>query len=181
VPYRLEKKYKAAKPFVDLIATAAMRGGSRYVRSVAYMLAEAVRDMIEYQFNLRPPISDQWRQWKETHGFDARTLVMTGEYKNSIGVIESGGPKKSSGLRAGTYTISVGLPRRAHKRAGVALVQLAKWLEYGTKHMPERPHWRAVWDRFRIRIPRSAEQIRIETLRELHALEHGVTKRVKGR
>ncbi len=169
MPAKVTKQYKPGKPFIQNLPASAMQGSSRYLMAIANVLAESVRDMIKYQLALRPPTSEEFTQWKKRHGFDTRTLVMTKEYMNSIIVFEA-----PIGNKKNYYAVSVGVVDKPHSRAKVAMSLLAKWLEYGTKHMPARPHWRVVWEGFRVRIPMYSEKIRIEVMRELYAKESGV-------
>jgi len=165
MPSRVTKRYKKAKPFVQGIRKAVFEGSTRYLRKVATLLAESVQDTILYQINIKPPLSDAWLERKRREGYDLRILVMTQEYVDNISVIETPTPRS----RGGTFEVSVGFPNKPHSRAKVAFAQLMLWLEYGTRKMPARPHWRPVWERFKVRMPQHAERIRIEVLRDLLA------------
>jgi hypothetical protein len=138
-------------------------------------MVETVKDIIENQLDIKPPLNEKYKEWKKRHGFDERILIMTGEYLDSICVIEKQEqPDVTKGQRKGRFSIGVGVRDKPHTRAKVAMVTLMKWLEHGTSKSPPRTHWRVVWERFRAEMPRNVERIRIEILRELHARTMGI-------
>lgn len=156
------------------------------MQQVAYLVTETVKDLILNQFGEWPPLTPKYLAWKKRHGYDERILIMTKQYVDSMSVIRMmNEPDPGTKKKKGRYMVGVGVKEGFHRRAKVALGQLMRWLEYGTSGagkkggMPPRPHWRIVWERFRVEMPRHAERIRLEILRELFSKKYGVVRKTR--
>lgn len=80
------------------------------------------------------PLSDGYVAHKRRLGLDPRTLIATQRYVNSIQAVMA---------PDGTWSVEVPpLPLRPGSRR--TLQDLGRWLEFGTRNMPARPHWRPV-------------------------------------
>jgi hypothetical protein len=85
------------------------------------------------------PLSRPYKAYKKTMGLDPRILIATGKLLNAY-MVEP--------LRSGRgYAITVA--RR--KQKGVWLSTIDRAHEYGTGHLPARPHWRPVIAKFKTR------------------------------
>lgn len=116
------------------------KGNLGYVISHAYHIAaysqaEAIRrniiQNIEGQAYNHTPLKPKYKEWKIKKGLDPRILIATGSYINAIEV-----------FKGGKNTWCVGIKKGKKNKEGIELRQIGKWLEYGTKHIPARPHWR---------------------------------------
>jgi hypothetical protein len=107
----------------------------------ARALAREVRMRIRAQVYNWPDLSEKYLQWKEEQGLDTRMLIAYGYYINSINAWET-----PTGVQVGIGGIAGEEP--FHKRSGLSLRLIGRWLEYGTFNednsvrMPARPHWR---------------------------------------
>lgn len=90
----------------------------------AQQLAKAIQQGIRSQSFPMAPLSQDYAEQKAAEGKDGRTLIATGRYVNSIGAW-----KESEG----TWRVGI---------QDSAMEQLGQWLEYGTRNMPARPHFR---------------------------------------
>jgi hypothetical protein len=86
----------------------------------------------EQKLNLKP-LSEKYKKFKSTHGFDPKILIKTKEYINNI-IIE----QNSTGF---IITLS-----DKKNEDGTSLYQLAYYLEKGTMTMPARPHWKPTFE-----------------------------------
>ena len=102
----------------------------------AYEFRAYIKRVIEEQRYQWYPLSYKYLDWKKTTGLDQRTFIATGEYVDSIKVFKFYNKAKDS------IGYVVGLPHKKHTMSNLYLDDLAKVLEYGTKTMPARPHWR---------------------------------------
>lgn len=85
------------------------------------------------------PLNRKYKQWKKIMGLDPRILIATGKLLNAYQV-----QKLPSGKG---YVVTVA--RR--KQRGVWLSTIDRAHEYGTAHLPARPHWRPTIRKFSIR------------------------------
>jgi hypothetical protein len=104
------------------------------VNQIAYDFAESTRekligDIRRRAFRLRR-LNAQYLQWKIRMGYDRRILIRTGDYLDAITVV-----KQKNGAR-------VQIEASARTLNNIPMILLAQWLEYGTRKMPPRPHWR---------------------------------------
>lgn len=177
---KLRRTVTSAKPFIAAIPGSIARGGAKYLQQVAYLITETVRDIILNQFGEWPPLNPEYLARKKKLGYDERILIATGQYVKALTVIKvMEEPKEGTKGSKGIYRVGVGVRENATRRARVAMGQLMKWLEYGTTRMPPRAHWRPVWEQFRVEMPRHAERIRLEILRDLFARKYGVVRKTR--
>lgn len=112
---------------------------------IAHDLAQDLRDSLYGQEFKMAPLSRRYKSYKKRKRLDPRTLIATKKYVEAIGVVHKDfgaiiGITK--GYRLDKYTYKRG------SRAGTTVVRrtpyhkLQRWLEYGTRKMPPRPHWR---------------------------------------
>lgn len=94
--------------------------------------AARVRQNIYGQRYKHVALNPLYRRWKVKHGLDPRILIATGKYVESIVARKQ---NKTTWLVAPAAGETFG-------KAGRAMSTLGLWLEYGTKHMPARPHFR---------------------------------------
>lgn len=85
------------------------------------------------------PLSRPYKQWKKRMGLDPRILIATGKLLDAY-MVEP--------LRSGKGFV-VAVARR--KQKGVWLSTIDRAHEYGTGHLPARPHWRPVIAKFKTR------------------------------
>lgn len=85
------------------------------------------------------PLTKKYLKWKIAKGYSTRVLIRTGRYVKSIVIKRIDDPKTKEGLG-----YAVGIDGRKKTASGEPMWKLAAWLEYGTKRMPARPHWRPV-------------------------------------
>lgn len=95
--------------------------------------SQAVKAGIEAQAFGHAPLNKDYREQKKNKGLDSRILIATGQYVRSITYWKEGKGSWVAGIRRG-----------ATHSGGVDMAQLGKWLEYGTKNMPARPHFRPI-------------------------------------
>lgn len=78
------------------------------------------------------PLSPAYLARKKALGKDTRILIATRKYVKAIGAIET------------PFGATVGLTRKTRKDGDRILeyAKLQRWLEFGTKRMRARPHWR---------------------------------------
>lgn len=73
-------------------------------------------------------------EYKRKHGLSLNIWEATGQLKNSLKLFSRGG------------SIIIGFDRRSHHKGSKAkLIDIAKWMEYGTIRMPPRPLFRVVY------------------------------------
>lgn len=106
-------------------------------------IAETVRTIILKQQYKWVPLSERYLAWKKKKKLDQRILIATHEYVNSIQAI----PKEKKGKTV-AWSVGPGHPDTIHKPSKMRLHDLARLLEYGTRRMPARPHWRPAWGIF---------------------------------
>jgi hypothetical protein len=97
-------------------------------------------------------------------GLDERIMIATGDYLESIGIVEI--------VRGGGVQVRVGLPDEIATESGLTYDQLARVHEFGSRKMkiPARPHWRPI---FKLATKRSLEMKKdaIEEIKNKHARE----------
>lgn len=126
---RLAKALKEAAAFVPL----------PILKKEADRMVKDLRTAISDQTLRLKPLSRPYKKWKKKMGLDPRILIATGKLLNAYMV---------SALPSGRgYVVSVA--RR--KQNGVWLSTIDRAHEYGTGHLPARPHWRPVIAKFKTR------------------------------
>jgi|DewCreStandDraft_5_1066085.scaffolds.fasta_scaffold24393_2 ribosomal protein S30 len=109
-----------------------------FSKFVAEKMAERVKAHIEKQEpRLKwKPLSKAYLRRKIRLGYDKRILIASGQYIDSIYVYRSD-KAYVVGVRPRIHMGAKGL-----SEGGMKMSLLAKWLEFGTRKMPARPHWR---------------------------------------
>lgn len=93
--------------------------------------ADDLKSLIEKQSFAWAPLSREYAVRKHLLGLDPRILIATGRYVNSIQPVQK---------PDGSWEVAV--PATPLGNGKHTLKDLARWLEYGTRRMPARPHWR---------------------------------------
>lgn len=101
-------------------------------RTLAEEFADDLKRLIEQQSFAWVPLSAGYARRKNMLGQDPRILIATGRYVNSIRPVQAAD---------GSWVVGVP-PEPLHGGSRYTLQDLARWLEFGTKRMPARPHWR---------------------------------------
>jgi len=99
--------------------------------------ARLTRGIKEQTFALTP-LSRRYLEQKIACGYDRRILIRSGDYLNAIRV------------RTTARSAAVEVNPNSKTDTGIPMNTLALWLEYGTRRMPARPHWRptALWAQY---------------------------------
>lgn len=109
---------------------------------------QVVRNILDQSLPLAP-LDPKYKAYKARNNLDTRILISTGQMIDAIGVRK---------WRRGNITmIQVGInPNKQYKRESkgghkgdvkggkskhTKIADVARWLEYGTAHMPPRPAW----------------------------------------
>lgn len=135
--------------FKDVWGPSVLTVNRRIVKEIAEDAAEEVRERIENQTYNHIPLSKKYLKWKDYWGLDTRILIRTGTYVEGIKVVEVQYPR-GVGYRVG-FEEDAHTPlldskgRIISDDGGPLLTVLAKWLEYGTRNMPARPHFMPVY------------------------------------
>jgi hypothetical protein len=97
-----------------------------------------VQNIWNQRFALKP-LAPKYLKWKAMNGRDTRILISTGKYVDSIRMwkVMRG---KVQVIQVGVYPNKRFAPR-GNANVGVRIVDVARWLEYGTTKMPARPVW----------------------------------------
>lgn len=134
---------KTNRNFIGLFKRSIIRTTAKRMRLIADSVVDSVKTVLEKQLYHWPPLTEKYAKSKQRKGLDPRILIATGKYKDAIQVIREE-------TREDGVTYSVGVPgtfetgpKTARKKLPLEL--LGRWLEFGTKSMPPREHWRPVW------------------------------------
>lgn len=108
---------------------------------IARQMQTEIKFRIWYQMFDHQQLTLKYRLRKLKHNYDWRILVASRDYYDSIVVIKT------------KYGAKVGVKNRTHietklTKAGIPMWQIAEWLEFGTRYMPARPHWRPVIEKY---------------------------------
>lgn len=136
----------------------------------AEKLARMVKEEINFQPPAWPELNKKYKDWKDKMGLNTDMLKATEAYWNAIAVQEkrdSRGRFTAYGdLNDPIFSIRVGLPFTKHpgfqeegsdEAENLRYDQLAAILEYGTEHIPARPHWAPAYRRWRSQHLRSVK------------------------
>lgn len=157
---KVTKRTKTVKSIVSVFKDAVATGSAQQLKQQSEAIAKLVKDVIYQQLFKLHPLSHKYFMEKVRKGLDLRILIATGDYVKSIKVIRA--EDKELGV-----IYQVGFPKRLHKTSKVTFEQLANWLEFGTKKMPARPHWRVVWARVKVNFMKGyIKDIRVAVLNE---------------
>ncbi len=130
------------------------------------------------------PLSKRYQAWKKRKNLKPNTLQATDQYRDAIQIYERVDPLTGQKVKV------LGLPvRRSHESENysgkireVDYHELAHWLEFGTKEMPPRPHWRPMSSTARREFQQTANQIAHELGSEAKKVFRGLgTKHVRVR
>lgn len=141
--YALRREFRAE--FEDFTETMAKRGAAN------------IKRRIYAQSYGHAPLNPLYRKRKKRHGLDTRILIATGAYVASI---EARRQNKHQWIIAPR-------PGASHGRRAMSTIGL--WLEYGTRRMPARPHFRP-----------EAAKLRKEMMAEAKKRASKIGKGVKG-
>lgn len=128
--------------------------------------------------SVQPGLNAEYSAWKQSKGFDERTLLRTHGYLNSLRLVSerSGFTIYVDGVEPILEDPETGRTIAGRSRNSYALI--AFWLEYGTQRMPARPHWEPTARRARARFPhvvRKAVQQAFERSRSKYAVDAQVS------
>lgn len=140
----LEKRsFKRVRNFVSVFRTQVDQVVDEEMEESANSLADLVKSVLLRQAYTWKPLSERYLAWKKREGLDLRTLIATKTYVQSIRAV----PRKRKGEIV-SWGVGPGHPNEKHGPSGLRLHDLARLLEYGTRRMPARPHWRPAWSAF---------------------------------
>jgi len=108
----------------------------------AKKMAQEFRDKIYKQEFPHAPLSSAYIKWKIRRGLDTRILIATKKYIHAIGV-----KQLPHGALIGFIhknRIDIIKTKTGIRTRVLPYRLLARWLEYGTKTSPPRPHWRPI-------------------------------------
>jgi hypothetical protein len=124
---------------------------------MAKEFADDLKELIERQLFAWVPLSSGYARYKRRMGLDPRILIATGRYVNSIEPQPDG---------KGGWVIGVpDEPLSPGSR--YTLKDLARWLEFGTQHMPARPHWRPAMNIWRTKIYQVKRRVRHDLVQQM--------------
>ena len=128
-------------------------------KELARRITRDAKEAIENQEFDWTPLSSKYLARKISEGYDPRTLVRTGEYKDAI----------SWGVTHGK--IWAGIPsRKIHEDSGMPLFKLARIHEFGTATIPPRPLWRPILARHLTRRKKFRNAYRAAVMRTIRRL-----------
>lgn len=105
-----------------------------------------IKDNIENQsLNLAPLAQEYWRR-KIAEGYDPRILIRTGEYLDSIKIVDI--QETGNGI-----SIFVGV-EDGITETGISMSELATYIEYGTRKQPARLPITQSWEKMRSEVRR---------------------------
>lgn len=126
-------------------------------RDLAEEFADDLKALITRQLIAWVPLSPQYARRKRMLGLDPRILIATGRYVSSIQAILQ---------PDGSWIVGVpDEPLRSGSK--YTLKDLARWLEFGTQHMPARPHWRTARNIWRTKLLQIKQRLRFNLVQEL--------------
>ena len=124
---------------------------------MAKQFSDDLREILSRQLISWVPLSTGYARRKRNMGLDPRILIATGRYVNSI---------QPTQQKDGSWLVSVPEePLRPGSK--YTLKDLARWLEYGTQHMPARPHWRPAQNIWRTKIYQLKRRLHFDLVQEL--------------
>lgn len=152
------------KKFFTVLEDSAISTVATMTRELAEELVEDLKESIEYQIFDWKPLSEKYLEWKMQEGLDERIMIATGDYLDSIAVIEI--------VRGRGIQVRVGLPDAVATESGLTYDQLARVHEFGSRKMkiPSRPHWRPLYKQAQRRSLEMKKEA-IKEIKEKHAKE----------
>lgn len=104
---------------------------SRFIaKEISILLVKAINDQ-RYKSKWKP-LTPSYKDWKSKNGLSTKIWEATGKLKLSIDYDNVGD------------VIFVGIDPYIRYEDGLQVLQVAKWMEYGTYKMPERPLFRPI-------------------------------------
>lgn len=100
-------------------------------------VADKVREYIESQKLMLAPLDKEYRRGKIKAGGDPRILINTGEYVDSIKVVDID-------IRGDEIDVFISVEDTVTK-TGISMKELAAYLEFGTRRMPARLPFTQSW------------------------------------
>lgn len=153
MPRRKKKTKREIRQFIEINVIEPLKRAVRVAENEIERLAGEVRDelveTIESQSLPLTPLSPAYLAWKQAKGLDTRILIRTGHYLRHI--------EKEKTVSGPMIAYFIGVNRKARavdeegRETDLPLWLLAQFLEYGTRYMPARPHWRPVKQRMQSR------------------------------
>jgi HK97 gp10 family phage protein len=111
------------------------------VQSMADKIVEKLWDIIEQQAIELEPLKEEYRQRKIAKGYDERILIKTGDFLNSLAVLDI----QSDG---DSMTVFIGV-EDGETKTGISMRELAEYLEYGTENMIGRHPMQRSWEQMK--------------------------------
>lgn len=109
---------------------------------VAYRLYNDILNYIDNQHYAKSgkwkPLSVSYIKYKRKHKLSDKIWVATGYLRDSIRVRKSGT----------SYVVGIS-PNKKYPGTSLSVLQVAKWMEYGTSKMPPRPLFRPLTNMYR--------------------------------
>lgn len=108
------------------------------VISMSDKIVERLWDIIESQSIDMAPLNENYLTWKTNKGLDERTAIKTGDYLNSLSVLDI----QSDG---DSLTVQIGV-EDSTREDGISMREVAYYLEYGTHDQPARMPLHKSWE-----------------------------------
>ena len=109
--------------------------------SMGNKITERIWDLIESQSIFLEPLQEEYKKRKIAEGKDERTLIRSGDFLNSIQVIDI----RSDGEE---LTVFIGV-EDGITETGIPMRELAEYIEYGTVNQPARMPFQRSWEEMR--------------------------------
>ena len=149
-------KRSAHKPHISLSTIKGDWGVEGFDQRLAEEFADDLKAMIERQIITWVPLNKKYARRKRLLGQDPRILMATGRYVRAIHA-----EKQADG------SWQVAVPNTPLKVGSKHTLQdLAKWLEFGTKTMPARPHWRPITSLWKTKMYQVKQRMRFDLAKE---------------
>jgi len=153
-------KRTKSKPHISLSTIRGDFGVEGLDQRLAEEFADDLKQTIERQIITWAPLSSGYAKKKKMLGLDSRILIATGRYVRSI---------RAEKQLDGSWQVAV--PNTPLTPAGKYTLQdLAKWLEFGTKKMPARPHWRPTTNLWKTKMYRAKQRMRFDLEKEFQKM-----------
>jgi len=135
--------FRKVRNFVSIFRNQVENMAEDEMEEAAKEVATMVRSIIYRQAYKWKPLSKRYLAWKKRKGLDHRILIATKSYIQSIRAI----PRRRD-EEVVSWGVGPGHHNEIHKPSGLRLHTLGRMLEFGTKKMPARPHWRPAWSAY---------------------------------
>lgn len=167
IPRRRRPFYIVAQAFGDARHPGPLliKTYGRHVEAAKRMAQEFRDNIYKQRFKLHP-LNPRYLKWKIRHKLDPRILIATKKYVRAIGVKKT---KRGAiiGLVRGTRIDITKTRDGKLKIRKIPYTTLARWLEYGTKRMKARPHWRPQIKQWKAEVHRFRRELVKELTRDL--------------